>query len=224
MNKTYELFDFLAEIAQNNNREWLAANEARYRDLRHWWLDTLGRIIEGIALWEPAMANLTPREATYRFARDTRFSPDKSPYKLYFSAAFSPWGRKADRAGYYIQLGPGPGARSGIWGGIYCPEPATLRKIRRAIVDNIEEFEQITSAPDLVKAYGSSWDGDALKTIPKGWPKDHPQAALLRLKGYGKHHPLDRRFFADEAWPEKMAALMEPLKPLIDFFNYSIDE
>ena len=96
-------------------------------------------------------------------------------------------------------------------------------KMRHAIVDNIEELEEILAAPELQRLY-PGWCGNALKTIPKGWPKDHPQAPLLRLLDYGKEHELDIRFFDDPAWPERCSELMRPLKPLVDFINYSLYE
>ena len=79
-----ELYSFLDELAANNNRNWLVANRSRYDDLRGQWLDDLGRLIGLIKEWEPACGPDDPRRAAYRFARDTRFSPDKTPYKTYF--------------------------------------------------------------------------------------------------------------------------------------------
>jgi uncharacterized protein (DUF2461 family) len=98
-----------------------------------------------------------------------------------------------------------------------------LRKLRNAIVDNIEEFESIINEPELKRLY-PNWIGRALKTAPKGWPKDHPQIELLRLTDYGKGLNLSRDFYLSPDWPERIAELMRPLKPLIDFLNYSIDE
>lgn len=217
------LFEFLAEISQNNNREWLMANHERYVELRAMWYAALQRIIDAMASWEPSIASQTPSSVSYRFRRDTRFSLDKTPYKTYFSAAFSPWGKKAERAGYYLQVGLRESGDNGLWGGIYCPSPAILKKLRHAIVDNIEEFDQILEAPELCQLY-PGWVGDSLKTAPKGWPKDHPQVELLRLKDYGKFHKLPDDFFLNEQWPERVAELLRPLKPLVDFLNYSIDE
>lgn len=219
-----ELFSFFDELAENNWRQWLNANRRRYDELRSAWLEDLSRLITLVKEWEPACGPDDPRRAAYRFARDTRFSPDKTPYKTYFSAAFGPRGRQDPYAGYYIHIGrEGAGAESGLYGGVYCPPSPVLSKLRHAIVDNIEEFTEIITEPDLEKYY-PGWCGESLKTIPKGWNRNHPQADLLRLKEYGKYRPLGREWWLDPSWPERTAEALRPLKPLIDFINYSIDE
>lgn len=64
---------------------------------------------------------LKAKDCVYRIYRDTRFSTDKTPYKIYFSAAFSPWGRKTHRAAYYMQMDVRD-AESGLYGGVWCPD------------------------------------------------------------------------------------------------------
>lgn len=106
---------------------------------------------------------------------------------------------------------------------MYCLDARMLSKIRHAIVDNCEEFEEIINSPDIRKLY-PGWLGDKLKTAPKGWPKDHPSIDLLRLKCYGKFHHCNRSYFEDDRWYERAAEDFLVLKPLIDFLNYSLDE
>ena len=89
-----DIYKFLDGIAADNSRQWLAAHESEYRDLRARWIDDLDRLIACMSVWQPDFARQNGRDATYRFARDTRFSPDKSPYKTFFSAAISPFGPK----------------------------------------------------------------------------------------------------------------------------------
>lgn len=216
------IYRFLDAIAENNNRQWLAAHNDEYQDLRHQWIEDLDKLIACMSRWQPDFARQTGRDATYRFARDTRFSPDKSPYKTFFSAAISPYGRKTMRAAYYLQV-DARRDENGLYGGMYCLEAPMLAKLRRAIVDNCEEFEEIVNNPELQRLY-PGWLGETLKTAPKGWPKDHPQIEYLRLKYYGKFHHCDRRYFESERWYEQASEDFRVLKPLIDFLNYSYDE
>ena len=60
--------------------------------------------------------------------------------------------------------------------------------------------------------------------MPKGYDRNHPQAALLRLTEYGRFHECGRSFFLDPSWPLRAAEIMSALTPLINFLNYSIDE
>ena len=220
------LYDFFRQLEINNNREWFKANRAEYDELRELWLADIDRLIRHMTGWYPEMAGLTASRCAYRIYRDTRFSLDKTPYKLYFSAGFGPNGKSGHGAGYYLQMGPGRFAgavESGLYGGIWCPESSVLKKLRKAIVDNIEEFEEITSALESSGKYHGWW-GERLKTIPKGYDRNHPQAELLRLKEYGRFMPADMDYFNDPAWPEKVADDFRPLRPMLDFFTYSLEE
>ncbi len=216
------LLQYLTALAGNNNRPWFQAHRAQFDELRRRWYADLDRLFAAVSVWEPAAARLTGRTASYRIYRDTRFSSDKTPYKTYFSARLEPPAGSARVAGWYVQAGT-TRADSGIFGGLWAPDNTLLRKLRHAIVDNIEEFEEIINEPRLKELYPGWW-GPALKTAPKGWPKDHPNIDLLRLLHYGRELPVDPGFFADPAWPGRAADLMRPLKPLIDFLNYSITE
>lgn len=224
-----ELYSFLEELGRRQDREWFRANRQRYDDLRALWLADIDCLIALIGEWWSEVKGMTAKGAAYRIYRDTRFSPDKSPFKSYFSAGFSRYGRSASAAhlpGLYLQMGPGRFAESvdsGLYGGVWQPSSADLKKLRRAIVDNIEEFEEIISAPELERLY-PGWYGDRLKTIPKGYDRDHPQAELLRLKEYGRFLPADMAYFNDPRWPEKVADDFRPLLPLLNFFTYSLEE
>lgn len=220
---TPALFDFLRRLAANNNREWFAAHKEEYDRLRGLWLDDLQHLIDCMSEWEPRLKGRTAKESAYRIYRDTRFSLDKTPYKVFFSASINPYLKNAHRPGYYLQMDIRPG-ETGLYGGIWRPEAPLLRKLRKAIVDNIEEWEEITDNK-AVNRYFPGWiSSETLKTAPKGWDKDHPQIELLRLKDYGKFCPLDEKFFHDPHWPENAAERFRVLQPFIQFLNYSIEE
>ena len=215
------IYEFLQELSENNNREWFQANKPRYEALRAQWLDELQRLLDGMAREvDPRVAYLQAKDCAYRIYRDIRFSADKTPYKTYFSALISPYGRKTDYAAYYIHVGLD---ERGLYGGLWNPDSTKLKKVRRAIVDNIDEFREILDNPDLRRLY-PGWEGRSLKTIPKGYDRDHPDADLLRLVDIGKFHAVDREFFERDDWPENAVRLMAPLQPMLDFINYSIDE
>lgn len=224
-----ELYKFLEELGRRQDRQWFRDNRARYDELRALWLADLDRVIAAIEPWWPEMRSQTGRSSAFRIYRDTRFSADKRPFKTYFSATFSPYGRSAGSAhkpGLYLQMGPdcgNYGVEAGLYGGVWLPETPVLKKLRKAILDNIEEFEEIINNPELLNLY-PEWCGEALKTIPKGYDRNHPQAHLLRLKEYGRFAPRSLKYFSDPAWPEKVADDFRPLKPLIDFLDYSINE
>lgn len=230
-----ELYDFLRELGNRQDRNWFKENKATYDRLRELWITDMDRLIAACSRWWPQLKGQTGASSVYRIYRDTRFSPDKSPYKTYFSGALSPRGRSSQGAhlpGFYIQVGPGrPGGAtdayeaesSGLYGGVWCPEPQILKKLRKAIVDNIEEFEEIIAEPELNRLF-PGWFGERLKTIPKGYDRNHPQAEQLRLKEYGRFMPLGIDFFSNPDWPEVAADHLRVLFPLLQFLEYSINE
>ncbi len=218
-----KLYEFFEDTARNNNRPWFAAHKDEYEELRRKWMAQLQEMLDRMAVVVPGQPHMTAQQSAYRYYRDTRFSSDKSPYKCYFSAAAGPGPRSAVLAGYYLQIDPRP-EENGLYVGLYCPDSALLRKLRHAIVDNIDEFDEITSAPDFVRDWGSPWLGERLKTAPQGWAKDHPQIELLRLKCYGKFHKCTRAFFEGTDWPSRCADLFATAAPLVQFLNYSITE
>lgn len=248
-----ELYDFLREVGARQDREWFKAHKGEFDHFRELWYADIDRLINLCSEFWPELRGQTGKGSTYRIYRDTRFSLNKAPFKNYFSASLSPRGRSAAGAhlpGYYFQVGPGGYGlmevnssdpadgeinnvdsqsdavqedNSGLYGGIWCPESPILKKIRKAIVDNIEEFEEIITEPTLVK-YFPTWEGSTLKTVPKGYDRNHPQAALLRLKDYGRYEPQTMSFFANPDWPEEAAHRFRVLYPLIRFLEYTITE
>lgn len=227
MNKYYmpRLFKFLRELDANNNREWFHAHKAEYDELRAAWIEDLDRLISLMSVYEPGMKTQSGRESTFRIYRDTRFSPDKSPYKRHFAAVLSPFGRKTTMAADYLHVGlDGKYASCGFYGGLWMPEASVLKKVRKAIIDNIEEFEEIIHDPALVAISGTELTGDQLKTIPKGWDRNHPQAYLLRYKEFGKAVMASESDFASPSWVDRAAEIFHLFKPLNDFLNYSITE
>jgi uncharacterized protein (TIGR02453 family) len=108
----------------------------------------------------------------FRPYRDVRFSKDKTPYKTHLGAWLS--------AGGYIQLSA-DGLAAGS--GMYQMSPRQLERYRRAVggertgEELTAVIEKIEKAKVDVRGHGS------LKTAPRGYPKDHPRADLLRHKG-----------------------------------------
>ena len=80
------ILQFLKDIASNNNREWFYANKAEYEAVRKDFNDAIAVAIGRIAEFDDSIAHVTVKDTVYRFNRDTRFSPDKSPYKRHLGA------------------------------------------------------------------------------------------------------------------------------------------
>lgn len=222
---TRQLYDFLTRLDSNNNREWFQTHKAEWDDLRLQWLDDVDLLITKMSRWENRFSTLKAKDCVFRIYRDVRFKKDKSPYKTWVCAGIGIYGKNSHNGGYYIQLGPESNLSdsfSGLFGGVWMPETKILNKLRKAIVDNIEEFTDIINSPQMVKLY-PGWTGERLKKLPRGF-EEYPQYAdLLKLKEFGKAMDCNEKYFTGD-WTSRASEHLEILKPLIDFLNYSIEE
>jgi uncharacterized protein (TIGR02453 family) len=108
----------------------------------------------------------------FRPYRDVRFSADKSPYKTAIGALLT--------GGGYVQLSA-DGLASGC--GRWHLEPEQLSRFRDAVAAD-RSGEPLEQLVEELRAGGVEVTSrDALKTVPRGYPKDHPRADLLRCKG-----------------------------------------
>jgi len=111
----------------------------------------------------------------FRPYRDVRFSPDKRPIKTSCSGYVT---RPGTMGFLYAEL-----SRDGLYAGtgLYDPAKDQLTRLREMIDDDRRggELERIVAA---LGTAGLEVSGDALTTAPKGYPRDHPRIALLRLK------------------------------------------
>ena len=83
-----EAISFLRALKRNNRREWFQPRKEKYEALiKAPMLEFVGCMNEELARFAPAYVT-PPAKAVYRIYRDTRFSPDKTPYKTHIAAIF----------------------------------------------------------------------------------------------------------------------------------------
>ena len=75
------IIGFLRQLMANNNRPWFQEHKKEYEAVRAEFERGIVQAIERVTTFDPEVAHLQVKDCTYRFYRDTRFSPDKSPYK-----------------------------------------------------------------------------------------------------------------------------------------------
>lgn len=210
--------EFLQQLTANNNREWFAQNKKRYESAKTDFEKIAERFIKEIGEFDAGVRNLSPKECIFRIYRDVRFSKDKSPYKTNFGAAFNASGRKVHNSGYYFHLQPG---ESFMGGGVYMPQPDTLKNIRQEIFYNLDEFEKIITDKEFVKYY-KTLDGSKLSLPPKGYQKDFKGIEYLKFKDYLGMHSFDPLKFEEERLFDHSIKVFKALKPLNDFLNRAV--
>lgn len=211
---------FLKDLKDNNNREWFADNKPRYEEAKEEFEAFIAELIKNIARFDPLIAEVNPKKAIFRIYRDVRFSKDKSPYKINFGAHFSGSPSKIhDRAGYYLQIQPG---NNFLGGGAYLPPTEWLNKIRQEIDYNTQEFKKVLNSASFKKYFGEL-QGDKLKTVPKGYPKDHPELELLKFKSYLAMNSCDDKLVTSDDFLKHATSAFKAIKPFDDFLNRAAD-
>ncbi len=214
----HEVLAFLRELAINNDRPWFKEHKPQFDDLRGAWEQDMERLIGLVAEYFPEVRGLAVRDCVYRIYRDIRFSHDKRPYKNYFSGVIGKGGRHTVRSSYYVHIGV---EEMMLCGGIWWPEKPILEQLRGLIDAEPEEFLAIVNHPDITSRY--QWMSQSLKTMPKGFPKDHPLAQYIKMKEYLLAMHVGEDYFDCDDWVERVASDLQPLKPLHDFLNYVFD-
>lgn len=214
-----QIVEFLSELKEHNYREWFQDNKKRYEILKAGFIDEVQQLINHIALFDPDLAGQDVKSCLFRIYRDIRFSPDKTPYKTYFSAYIAQGGRSSERAGYYIHLEPGGCLLSG---GVWMPPAPLLKKLRQEIYNQIDEFVEIMEDPSFKELF-PELEGEVLKRNPAGFP-DSPYNDIIRHKDFSVISYKPDTFFTQKNWLEKSVENYEKLYPFNKFLNYIVDD
>ena len=157
-----EAIEFYEGLEADNSKTYWQANKATYEHFVKAPMDEL--LVE--------LAAEFGEGKVFRPYRDVRFSADKSPYKTAIAAHLA--------GGGYLQLSS-DGLAAGS--GMYMMAPDQLERYRQAVAVDGTGLELAGLVAEATKAGIEVMAHDALKTAPKGYPKDHPRVDLLRQKG-----------------------------------------
>ena len=219
--ETKEILRFLEDLNANNNREWFAETKKRYEQANKMLLSLVEEAITMVRVIDPTVGELAPKDCVFRIYKDIRFSHDKTPYKTNMGAYIARGGRKSIYGGYYLHFEPGA---SMIAGGIYMPEPDTLKKIRQEVYFNCPEFKGLLSDKTFVKYFGALTDEGKLKKAPRDYPADFPDIELLKFRHYTMMHSISDDVVNSAQYPTLIKSAFEAMKPVNDFLNRALKE
>ena len=217
-----EIITYLRQLQANNNRDWFNAH-------KDWYKRCHEKVEAFTALWleqmkelDPELAGLQPKDCIWRIYRDVRFSHDKRPFKVWFGIfVAAKGGRKSDRGGHYIHLEPN---RCMFGGGIWCPNKDLLHALRKEVMANYDEVEEIFKNP-MTNKYFQDFDTDQmLKKVPQGFPADFKHTDWLKRKAYTFSTPLSDEEVCATDFLDKVMEISQAAKPINDFLNYTFEE
>jgi uncharacterized protein (TIGR02453 family) len=167
-------FQFLRDLKANNDRAWFADNRSRYVN------DVEGPMLAFIGDFAPRLRSISVAYVAdqrrmggsmYRIHRDTRFSPDKTPYKTWMAAKFSHETKRTqpDVPGFYLHIGLD---ESYGGGGVYHVERPALTRIRQRMIDDPRAWSAVRATVQV--------EGEQLKRAPAGFPNTHEHIEDLK--------------------------------------------
>lgn len=213
---TPQAIDFLRKLKRNNRREWFETRRDVYEgELKQPMLALIERVTHGMEDYAPDHLR-PPQKCLLRIYRDTRFSADKTPYKIHVAAWWTRSGlEKTSGGGYYLHLSA---TELVLAAGVYMPPKEQLFAIRNHLLEHHAEFRRLIESKKL-GACMTLDDPQSLTRPPKGFPADHPAIEWIKGRQWGVAATLP----ATEALKPKLAAIVEKhfrlAAPLVDFLN-----
>lgn len=176
---------FLANLAAHNNRLWFESHQKDYQALllepAQAFVMTLGAKLQTLSNGIRCDTRTDGKGVLMRLHRDTRFSPDKTPYKTHISGLF--WEgsqKKTERPAFGFQI---EATGMGLMTGVFKFPPAMLAAYRDAVTDDRlgAELEDILETVRRAGTYEIA--GEQYKRVPSGYDSSHRRANLLRYNG-----------------------------------------
>ena len=221
MNKAFAGFSdqtlmFLKSLSANNDRAWFEDHKDEYQThLRQ----PMRALVDALA---PAMVSIDSRfdlgprgPSVSRIYRDTRFSRDKSPYRvnqwIAFRLSLQDW---FNHPAFFMEIKP-DGYRHGM--GYYAASPATMKAVRAGILARPQAF---MDALIVAQKAGYRVEGEAYKrpSLPAGIPAGAEDWFRLKSAALIRSHIIDPDFFSADLVSSLERAFLS-LAPLYKFLQ-----
>ena len=206
-------FDFLNALKLNNNREWFNLHKAEFeKEQGH--LQVFAEALLQQMNTHDLIETVSGKKSLYRIYRDTRFSTDKTPYKIHWSGSFKR-ATKYRRGGYYFHIEPG---NSFVGGGFWGPNPQDLKLIREDIAFDAAPLRAILNDPTFISTF-ETLEGEQLKTTPKGFDADHEAIDLLRYKQFVLRKRFTDAEVLDPHFVDQVNDTFKNMRPFLDYMS-----
>jgi uncharacterized protein (TIGR02453 family) len=217
-----EFFQFLADLAANNDREWFAANKERYET------EVLEPSLAFIEDFSYRLREISPNfvadprrtgGSLFRIYRDTRFAKDKTPFKAHTGMQFRHVaGKDVHAPGFYLHLAPD---ESFAGGGLWRPDTPTANRVREKIAADPKSWRRATRESPFADRF--TVGGDQLKRVPPAFDRDHEFGEDLRRKGWVASTALAQETVTTAGFLDEYTRICEALAPLLHFLCRALD-
>lgn len=214
------LFEFLEQLADNNNRPWFLENKTRYER------EVLEPAMAFIRAFTPHLKRVSPHfvasdrrvgGSLMRVYRDTRFAKGE-PYKTNVGIQFRhEEGRDIHAPGFYVHIAPD---ECFLAVGLWRPEPEPLGRVRQAIVEWPDRWRRARDDRKFCERF--YLDGGSLKRPPRGFPADHPSIEDIKRTDYIAVEDLQERDVLGKGFLDHVASSFAASRPFMRFLCESL--
>lgn len=205
---------FLRQLKQHNDRAWFRPRKPIYEDELRWPMQCLlaevGRELARRGL--PLRGD--PEQGLFRIYRDTRFSPNKQPYKTHIGAVLSRSGSRNEQGVVYIHIEPDA---SFLSAGFWKPDARLLRRWRQHLLQEADTFLALVHH---LQAQGLILETDtACKRLPRGFEDaaHSPVAPYLRWNSFLVSQDVPNEAVLKPTFTQQVVRFTESVLPLLTF-------
>ncbi len=202
-------FEYLQSLKLNNNRDWFSAHKNEFEKEQKavkLFFNTIKNDLNEIDSIE--------KMQIFRIYRDVRFSKDKTPYKTHFSVGFTRT-KPLLRGGYYLHIEDN---NSFVGGGFWEPNKDDLLRIRKEIAIDASEIRELITTPEF-KKYFNTLEGEALKTAPRDFDKNHPDIDLIRKKQFLVTRKFTNQEVLSPNFQQEVLSTFNAMRPFFDYMS-----
>ena len=204
-----DIFSFFSELETNNNREWFEPQKKRFKALEAEMKQFSADLVEAMNAHDSI-----DRYKLFRLYRDVRFSKDKTPFKTHFGISFHRE-KPVLRGGYYLHIKPGDNfIATGFWN----PDKDDLKRIRKEMEIDAQEFRDIMDDPSFKTVWGNL-EGEEVKTAPKGFSKEDPNIDLIKKKAYLFTKRFSDKEVLSKNFLQQVNADFQAVRPFFDYMS-----
>ena len=218
---TSDFIEFFRDLAANNHKEWFHENKKRYeKSVKNPFTDFLKDLIIEIQKHDKELI-IEPKDCILRINRDIRFSKDKTPYNLHYTAFISKGGKK-DKSipGLFLRFSP---EEIGIMAGCYGVSKEQLLGIRNTIQSDLKQFKKVYSNKDLVSKFGAI-QGEEHKRIPKEFQTTYTKEPLIAKKQFYLVTKREPELLTSDNLINEIMEYWHTAKPLNDYLTNAIKQ
>ncbi len=205
---------FLSDLEKNNERAWFLAKKDRYAAAQENMIGFADALLERMRRHDK-IATTSGKASLMRIFTDQRFHKDRPPYAPRFGGRLARV-KPALRGGYFFRIQPGD--RSYLTCGFMGPNAADLKRIRMDVMHDPGTWKRLLGSKAIRANFGELM-GAQVRTVPRGFPKDHEAIDLLRCTQFLLQHSFTDKEVIAADFVVRMDGIYKSVRPLFDHMS-----